>query len=123
LYLRQKCNCSRAGDVIRDEREVSITQRERQLWERQERMYEREMARWDQERQYWHQREAMLLQHISKLHTGLLTLAQLQAKQLPALEGKNFWSALLRLRLNARYYSRDDLQHYMTAIDRKNESY
>eukprot|EP00884_Botryococcus_braunii_P015382 jgi/Botrbrau1/2527/Bobra.0079s0015.5 len=72
----------------RDEREISVTQRERQLWERQERMYEREMARWDQERQYWHQREAMLLQHISKLHTGLLTLAQLQAKQLPAPEGE-----------------------------------
>lgn len=83
----------RAHSVLehRDEREMSITQRERQLWERQERMYEREMARWDQERQYWHQREAMLLQHISKLHTGLLTLAELQTKQLPAPEG---WRSL-----------------------------
>lgn len=77
----------KGGVFTRDEREISVSQRERQLWERQERMYEREMARWDKERQYWHQREAMLLQHISKLHTGLLTLAQLQAKQLPAPEG------------------------------------
>jgi hypothetical protein len=66
-----------------DMNETSLTSREERLYERQEKLYEREMERWDKERQYWHQREAMLLQHISKLHTGLLALAQIQAKQLP----------------------------------------